>query len=145
MNLTHRNVTDNRPRSGFYCYLKMVIKYLGMRPGRCLGLGGLGFSVGERAPGGSTELASWGACAHCGHWASIIWPVCSVLPPPALVLPGAGTWRGCHWDPHLSAGGHQEAVWPGSQWALAWSEGAVEGWDEKPAVLRAAYQAGSKD
>lgn len=113
MNLTDRNVTDNFPPSpSFYCYLKMVIKYLGMRPGRCLGLGGWGFSLGERAPGGAqswllegpvpavgTGLPSPDLCVLCFRllpWCSLGlhlegegWPLT-----PAALCRGAA-WKQC--------------------------------------------------
>lgn len=96
MNLTHRNVTDTAPPSpGFSCYfLKTVIKYLGMRPRRCLGLWRTEIQYLEKELQGGAQ--SWILEGPVPTAVSTGLPlpgfVCSVLPP--LVLPGAGHLEG---------------------------------------------------
>ena len=93
MNLTHRNVADNCPPSpGFYCFLKMLIRYLGNEAWQMFRTWRAGFSVEERAPDGAQSWLLKGS----GHplWAlGLPSPGLCVheLLPPSLVLSRAGT------------------------------------------------------
>ena len=99
------NVTDNDPPLCFYCYVKMLTKYLENEAWQTFRTWRVRFSVGEKEPWLEPWAGfRWDLGALCGHQAfhhlaCVLW---RVLPPP-WGPPGAGTqtWAfplACCWE-----------------------------------------------